>query len=112
MAELVPVAHHGSPWRFFNMNRLICCSLVGASLATSGANVSAQSLSLYGELDTGLAYVSNVSGHTQYLATSGLIDGSYWGLQGTEELGDGTQALFRLERGFTVTSGEDLNDHP
>jgi general bacterial porin, GBP family len=97
---------------FFNMNRLICCSLVGASLAISGANSNAQSMTLYGELDTGLAYVSNVNGHTQYLATSGLIDGSFLGVQGTEELGEGTQALFRLERGFSVTSGEDINDHP
>jgi general bacterial porin, GBP family len=94
------------------MNRLICCSLVGASLATPGANASAQSMTLYGELDTGLAYVSNVNGHTQYLATSGLVDGGYWGIQGTEELAEGAQALFHLERGFSVTSGEDINDHP
>jgi GBP family porin len=98
--------------RFFDMNRLICCSLAGAFLATQSTTSDAQSVTLYGELDTGLAYVSNAGGHTQYRATSGLIDGSFWGMQGSEELGDGTQALFRLERGYSVTSGEAFNDHP
>jgi predicted porin len=70
------------------------------------------SVSLYGEIDAGLAYVSNSGGHTQYKATSGLIDGSYWGLQGLEDLGGGNSAIFRLERGFSITSGEGFNDHP
>ncbi|CAB3746008.1 porin [Paraburkholderia solisilvae] len=94
------------------MNRLLCCSLAGAYIATQSTTAGAQSVTLYGELDAGLAYVSNVNGHTQYRATSGLIDGSFWGLQGTEALGDGTQALFRLERGYSVSSGEQFNDHP
>jgi general bacterial porin, GBP family len=70
------------------------------------------SLTLYGELDAGLAYVSNVGGHAQYSATSGLIDGSFWGLRGSEDLGGGTRALFVLERGYSVANGEDRNDHP
>jgi general bacterial porin, GBP family len=94
------------------MNSTIYCSIAGASLAALSTICAAQAVSLYGELDTGLAYVSNVNGHTQYRATSGLIDGSYWGLQGSEELGGGAKAVFRLERGFSVTSGEEFNDHP
>ncbi|BFG81279.1 porin [Paraburkholderia terrae] len=43
---------------------------------------------------------------------SGLIDGSFWGLQGSEDLGGGNQAIFRLERGFSITTGADQNDHP
>lgn len=86
--------------------------LAACLLAGLGSAASAQSLSLYGELDSGLAYLSNVGGHAQYLATSGLIDGSFWGLQGSEDLGGGAKALFRLERGFTVTAGSQLNDHP
>ena len=87
-----------------------------ASIAALGAvspHVYAQSsVTLYGELDTGIAYVSNVGGHAQYKATSGLIDGSYWGLQGSEDLGGGSKAIFRLERGFSVTTGEGFDDHP
>ena len=96
----------------FVMNKTLFRTFAAASLVTWDTTCSAQSVTLYGELDTGLAYVNNVGGHAQYRATSGLIDGSYWGLQGTEDLGSGMKALFRLERGYSVASGEELNDHP
>ncbi|MGI4855644.1 MAG: porin [Janthinobacterium lividum] len=70
------------------------------------------SVTFYGEIDTGLAYVSDVGGHARYQATAGLVDGSYWGLRGSEDLGGGTRALFQLERGFSITTGEAVNDHP
>jgi general bacterial porin, GBP family len=83
-----------------------------ALLPFSAAVRAQSSVTLYGEVDAGLAYVSNVGGHAQYKATSGLIDGSFWGLQGSEDLGGGNKALFRLERGFSVMTGESFNDHP
>jgi predicted porin len=84
-----------------------------AAFAALGTGAHAQSsVTLYGEIDAGLAYVSNVGGNAQYKMTSGLIDGSYWGLQGSEDLGGGNKAIFRLERGFSLTTGELLNDHP
>lgn len=84
-----------------------------ATLTSVSTNAHSQSsVTLYSDLDTGLAYVSNVGGNAQYKATTGLIDGSYWGLQGSEGLGDGNKAIFRLERGFSATTGEGLNDHP
>jgi general bacterial porin, GBP family len=94
------------------MNKAIFRSLAGTALAGVASTVAAQSVTLYGELDAGLAYVSNVNGSTQYRATSGLIDGSFWGLQGSEDLGGGVKALFRLERGYSVATGEGFNDHP
>ncbi|ALL68366.1 Outer membrane protein porin [Paraburkholderia caribensis MBA4] len=94
------------------MNKILFGMASLATLSATCATCAAQSVTLYGELDTGLAYISNVNGHTQYRATTGLIDGSYWGLQGSEDLGDGMKALFRLERGYSVTSGEEFNDHP
>ncbi|SAL48843.1 porin [Caballeronia humi] len=78
----------------------------------SGAATAQSSVTLYGELDAGLAYVNNVGDHSQYRLTSGVIDGSYWGLQGTEDLGGGAKAIFRLERGYSVATGEGFNDHP
>ncbi|HEY3599712.1 MAG TPA: porin [Paraburkholderia sp.] len=84
-----------------------------AALLAPAPGASAQgSVTLYGEIDTGLAYVSNVDDHALYQATTGLIDGSYWGLQGTEILGGGTKAVFRLESGFSATTGESFDDHP
>ncbi|QCP49185.1 porin [Trinickia violacea] len=93
-------------------------SRVGATIGTFALAVytidahAQSSVTLYGELDTGLAWLSNVGGHAKYEATSGLIDGNYWGLQGAEDLGGGNKAVFRLERGFSMTSGESFNDHP
>nr|WP_244206573.1 porin [Caballeronia pedi] len=75
--------------------------------------VRAQSaLALYGELDGGLAWLNNVGGRRQYKVTSGLIDGSFWGLQGFEDLGGGSKAIFQIERGLSMTSGNSLDDHP
>ena len=95
-------------------NRFLSIPAATAStLAFLSATAHAQSsVTLYGELDTGLTYVSNVGGNAQYKATSGLIDGSYWGLQGSEDLGGGDKAIFSLERGFSVTTGEGFDDHP
>ena len=86
----------------------VCATLLGLPAAAWAQS----SVQLYGELDTGLAYVNNVGGHSQYRLTTGTIDGSYWGLQGTEDLGGGARAVFRLERGLSVATGEGLNDHP
>ncbi|SAK67569.1 porin [Caballeronia pedi] len=93
--------------------RRLALSMVCAALGGIPAAAWAQSsVQLYGELDAGIAYVNNVGGHSQYRLTSGTIDGSYWGLQGTEDLGGGARAIFRLERGFSVATGEGFNDHP
>ena len=89
----------------------VCAAAVVLAASSAGAHAQS-SVTLYGELDAGLAYVNNVGGHAQYRATSGLIDGSYWGLSGNEALGGGLNALFVIERGFSVTGGEQYNDHP
>jgi predicted porin len=97
---------------FISKNYTVTCA-AGILLGVLSAGACAQSsISLYGGLDTGLAYVNNVGGHAQYRATSGLVDGSYWGLQGDEDLGGGLKALFLLERGYSVTDGEQFDDHP
>ncbi|MGI4860344.1 MAG: porin [Janthinobacterium lividum] len=88
-------------------------SVAAATLALINPHAHAQSsVTLYGEIDTGLAHVSNVGGHARYRTTAGLVDGSYWGLRGSEDLGGGTRAIFQLERGFSMTTGEAVNDHP
>ncbi|RDU94576.1 porin [Trinickia dinghuensis] len=63
------------------------------------------SVSLYGVIDEGLNYTNNVGGSHVYEMQSGYAQGSRWGLQGSEDLGGGTKALFQLENGFDVNSG-------
>jgi predicted porin len=95
------------------MTSSYCRAFCTAAVTLAGSEASAQSsVTIYGELDSGFAYVNNVADHSQYRLTSGLIDGSYWGLQGSEDLGGGAKATFRLERGYSVATGEGFNDHP
>ncbi|CAB3764843.1 porin [Burkholderia puraquae] len=63
------------------------------------------SITLYGVLDAGLLYVNNVNGAHQYATQAGWYQGNRWGLTGTEDLGGGYQAIFRLESGFSPLNG-------
>ncbi|MGI4861331.1 MAG: porin [Janthinobacterium lividum] len=67
------------------------------------------SVTLYGLIDEGFVYSNNVktstgSGH-RYALASGNINGSRWGLRGSEDLGGGLKAIFQLENGFNVSNG-------
>ena len=85
-----------------------------AALAAAGAPaaVHAQSsVTLYGIIDEGVNYTSNVQtspgqGHSQYSLSSGILSGSRWGLRGNEDLGGGMKAIFVLESGFDVNNGK------
>lgn len=63
------------------------------------------SVTLYGIVDEGFNYQSNAGGHALYNLSSGVIQGSRWGLKGSEDLGGGARALFVLENGFDINSG-------
>jgi predicted porin len=80
------------------------------ALATLGAFAGAahaqSSVTLYGIVDAGLQFVNNSAGHHLYQATSGNVQGSRWGLRGTEDLGGGLKAIFVLENGFNIYSGK------
>jgi len=64
------------------------------------------SVTLYGIIDEGLNYTNNVDGHNLFALSSGDVQGSRWGLKGTEDLGGGLSALFQLEAGFNVNNGK------
>lgn len=74
------------------------------------------SVTLYGLIDQGFNYVSNVqtgrsggalTGKHQYALSDGAtgIGGSRWGLKGSEDLGGGYKAVFTLENGFNINTG-------
>jgi predicted porin len=70
------------------------------------ASVHAQSsVTLYGSLDAGLGYVSNLHGSRTFIAEQGTLQADRFGLQGVEDLGAGRSAVFRLEGGFLTTTG-------
>jgi len=94
------------------MKRLLKSTLpLGLVLTAASMNAHAQSsVTLYGIVDSGVAYVHNALSGTQNQATlvkfnSGGLSGSRWGLKGQEDLGGGLAAIFQIENGFNVGTG-------
>ncbi|WP_077036389.1 porin [Pelomonas sp. KK5] len=69
----------------------------------------AQSVQLYGLIDTGVEYISNVgAGGSRLVRMPSLSGGQFpsrWGVRGTEDLGGGLRAVFTLESGFAPDTG-------
>ncbi|UDM53949.1 porin [Cupriavidus sp. MP-37] len=68
----------------------------------------AQSVTLYGVIDTGVEYLNHVgpAGHTLVRQPSlAATVPSRWGLRGSEDLGNGLKSVFVLESGFAPDSG-------
>ncbi|RQS19446.1 porin [Burkholderia sp. Bp8998] len=82
--------------------------------AFSGMAHAQSSVTLYGIVDEGLSYTNNVAtagpngtvkrGNV-FALQSGVLQGSRWGLKGSEDLGGGMKAVFQLENGFNASTG-------
>lgn len=81
---------------------LIALAALGAFCGVAHAQ---SSVTLYGIVDSGITYTNSLKGHSAWQATSGNEQGSRWGLIGSEDLGGGSRAIFRLENGFNVETG-------
>ncbi|MGQ7933238.1 porin [Paraburkholderia sp. D1E] len=92
------------------MKRLSLLALPAGLLFAAGAQAQS-SVTLYGIVDAGIAYVHNAQGangqnqSSLVKFSSGNLSGSRWGLKGTEDLGGGLAAVFQLENGFNVGTG-------
>ncbi|SDC81868.1 Outer membrane protein (porin) [Cupriavidus sp. YR651] len=64
-------------------------------------------VTLYGVVSTAVRYTSNLDGrhNDQAALVSGGLAGSHWGLRGSEDLGGGNKAIFKLESGFGPDDG-------
>ncbi|AOK31705.1 porin [Burkholderia singularis] len=94
------------------MKKTLIVAAVAASFATVAHAQS--SVTLYGVLDAGVTYQSNVatpsgSGKSLWSVGSG-IDQSRFGLRGSEDLGGGLKAIFTLESGFNIGNGKFQNN--
>ena len=83
-----------------------------AALAVLGAfagTAAAADVTLYGVVDTGLAYTYDDTTDTAKEETFGMMSGynagSRFGLKGTEDLGNGLKVGFKLENGFNSDDG-------
>jgi len=75
-----------------------------STLATTSAYAQS-SVTLFGAIDTGLTYVSNVGGKSNIYAQDGAQRANALGIQGIEDLGAGRSAVFRLVTGFSLNTG-------
>ncbi|WP_253074521.1 porin [Paraburkholderia caribensis] len=74
-------------------------------MALSGGVLAQSSVSLYGLIDESLLFNSNNRGGRVIGLSDNGIQGNRIGLFGTENLGGGLSAVFRLENGFNATTG-------
>lgn len=85
---------------------MLGCATAGAFAPLAHAQ---SQVTIYGILDEGIMYQSNTGGATGgkkvFLDSTGGINGSRWGLTGSEDLGAGLKAIFTLESGINLNSG-------
>lgn len=86
------------------MNKTVACIAAGLFFASTGA-LAQSSVVLFGTLDEGLDYTSNVNGKSAFQMSSVAIVTSHWGLKGSEDIGGGMHAVFDLESGINIESG-------
>jgi predicted porin len=96
------------------MRRRLVLAVAAIAGSTFGARVAQaqSSVQLYGSVDGGIGYLHNVAApdgsavSNQVRFTNGLLHGNRWGLRGSEDLGGGLKAIFLLENGFDLGTGQ------
>ncbi|SAK98458.1 outer membrane porin OpcP [Caballeronia calidae] len=78
---------------------------IAAMSLFAGAAHAQSSVTLFGIVDEGINYISNDHGHSNWTNTSGVLQGSRWGLKGAEDVGGGLKVVFWLESGFSAANG-------
>ena len=82
-----------------------------AALATVGAAFAQSSVTLYGKIDWEVVSKSTrsaagVTTNPGIQVNSAGLSGSRWGMKGSEDLGGGMSAIFDLQGGFAVDTGQ------
>jgi predicted porin len=80
--------------------------LAAAIYAGCSMTYAQSSVSLYGIVDVEVLHRIGATDGSQTLMTEGAMQGSRWGIKGSEDLGGGWKSLFQLENGFAVFNGK------
>ncbi|EJN08370.1 porin [Herbaspirillum sp. YR522] len=80
--------------------------MIAAAASCLSAGACAQSsVTIYGSLDAGVAYINNLGGGSVTRLDQGTMQPDRIGFRGVEDLGGGLSANFQLEAGFYTDSG-------
>jgi predicted porin len=84
---------------------------VAAVVVSSAAmgQTAAPTVELYGIADAGLMRVTGLKGGSNNYVASGIMEGTRWGLRGSEDLGGGYRVLFTLESRVEIDTGNTSN---
>ena len=91
-------------YSFYAFTAVLGVAMANPSWAESSVNI-------YGYLDTGLQYVSNVGGQSATSMEGGALAPERIGMRGVEGLGNGLKAGFRLESGILTNRGSLVNSN-
>ncbi|SAK86390.1 outer membrane protein (porin)-like protein [Caballeronia hypogeia] len=91
-----------------NANKL----LAAGTVALAVSNVCSAQVSLYGTIDNGITYISNVKGASQIEMQPGIMWKSGIGFRGTEDLGAGNSFFFDVSQSFNASTGANYGFGP
>jgi predicted porin len=80
-----------------------------ATAATIACASAFSQVTLYGVADAGITRVTGYAQGSVTQLNSGIMDGSRWGIKGSEDLGGGYKALFTLESRVELDTGGQSN---
>ncbi|QIL83877.1 porin [Diaphorobacter sp. HDW4A] len=75
---------------------------IGVPLAAAAQS----NVTMYGTLDAGITTISNQGGSRNTILATGMQIPNLFGFQGSEDLGGGTKAVFKLETQFGLDDGQ------
>jgi predicted porin len=93
---------------------LVALAVLGSLASVAQADpLDGNSVVLYGVLDGGLRYTTHAdaNGGGRFQVGNGAESESYFGLKGSEDLGRGLHAIFDVEGGFSLGSGNSVTDN-
>jgi predicted porin len=94
------------------MKKLTLVATAITGLLSTTAAMAQSTVTIYGVLDGGYNHVTGLRNGTANHIASGIIEGSRFGLRGTEDIGGGYKAIFTLENRFELDTGSVTNRPP
>jgi predicted porin len=83
----------------------LAAGMLGIGLCAATGASAQSSVTLYGSMDAGVAYINNAGSGPKVIEEQGNTQPDRWGLKGQEDLGNGWYSTFLLENGFSTATG-------